>query len=104
MKQDYDDLDYYLKIYHSSLSETLKQFDLDVESIYSYETLKTEWSKYSKFGFAMGILGWKIKTTDSNQIKETLDFTDLEPIPEQAGRYKQGIRDLVIHFYNNNFL
>ncbi|KAG5889701.1 hypothetical protein JTB14_029731 [Gonioctena quinquepunctata] len=62
--EDLKNYDNYLKIYHESLSESLKQYGCDSDKLYPIEILKQEWKQYSKFGFMMAILVWMGKLAD----------------------------------------
>lgn len=106
----FDKLNHYLQIYHQNLTETLKEFDLDAEQMYSFNKLKDEWKKYSKFGFAMSFMLWKVKLAETQDLP---DFNDLEnaqiiePLKiadDKIDDYKQRIREIVIHMYKNDFL
>lgn len=46
--------DYYLKIYHDIFSETLKNFNLDPATIFTFEDLKKEWKNYCANGIIIG--------------------------------------------------
>lgn len=103
-----DKLDYYLQIYYSSLSKTLKEFGLVAEQIYSYETLKEEWKTYAKFGLGMGLSLWSIKMADPTEVPDTSELQkNLKIFKIRSGKkeeHKQIIRDLVFHMYNNDYL
>lgn len=102
-----DQLDDYLKIYHHSLRDTLKEYDLNAENIYSYETFKEEWKKYSNFGFMLSLMLWKVKlcdpTTTPDQIVDDFD-TVIHVADDHKEKYKQTIRQLVSHMYKHNYL
>lgn len=102
-------LDCYLKIYHDSLSSILKEFNLDTEKIYTIHTLKNEWRKYCKFGFAMSIMLWRVKLVEEDLIPDFSKCEDDEIIQpfklaeDKENEYKQIMRDLVLHMYKNDF-
>lgn len=78
--------------------------------MYPFERLKDEWKKYCPFGFAMGMILWRLKFIDEGVVVEiTPEIEDkefLEPIKikeDKEEEYKQKIRDLVYHMYENDF-
>lgn len=109
-REDLSKLDTYLKIYHDSLTSTLKEFSLDSEKIYSFTNLKEDWKKYCKFGFAMAILAWRLKFADPNKVPEAINLeggenvTPFELVEGKVVEYNKRVRDLVMHMYNNGFL
>lgn len=105
-----NNLNVFLKIYHDSLSDTLKVFNLDVEQMYPFTRLKEEWKTYCKFGFAMAVMLWRVKFIDDSVAMEVQpeneDIEVLEPIKIRADKedeYKRRIRELVYHMYENDF-
>lgn len=98
-------LDDYLIIYHTSLTETLKKFDLIAEEVYSFETLKDEWKRYCKLSFITGLHLWKLKLIDMNKIPDFAQALDAPLIISKNNEesFKHIIRDLCFHMYNNNF-
>lgn len=107
--KDYNKLDHFLHIYHSSLSETLQQFGLNAEKIYPFSTFREEWKEFSKFGFAMSLIALKTKLADPKTIPDSLDITDGEKLKQpqlaegKEEEYKLRIRGLVIHMHQNGF-
>lgn len=98
-------LDDYLQIYHSSLSETLNEFDLNSETIYPFKTLKEEWKKYCKYGFPFGMVIWRGKLADNDDIPNYSNGNCKIKIPEdREEEYKKRVRELIIHLHNNDFL
>lgn len=106
----FDNLDRYLRMYHKSLSDTLKEYSLDAEQIYPFSTFKTEWKKFCKFGFYLGLMLWKAKLTDPNRISDCMeniekDRTYIWKVDEHAAKqFKEIMKSLVLHMYKNNFL
>ena len=111
-KEVLDDLDYYLKVYHSSLSEILKLFNLNPDIIYPFKVLRNDWKHYCRRGFTMGLLIWKTKSTSEEDI---LDFSDFKENPEDVHEafvdtkydetmFKKRTRDVILHMYNNDYL
>ncbi|CAH1170176.1 unnamed protein product [Phaedon cochleariae] len=94
-----DNLDYYLKIYHQSLSESLKGYDLDPELIYSYENFKDEWKQYSKFGLIMGLLANSGKHRDLDSVPELTELID-----NQVNGRNDGINPKINRHISEKFL
>ncbi|KAJ8963395.1 hypothetical protein NQ318_018873 [Aromia moschata] len=102
-KEIFDDLDWYLKIYHDSFLKTVGEFGLNTKAAYPFEELRKDWSQYCKMGFIMALMIWRIKLTDED---DAADFTDIEDesIPEtffsssfDEEAYKMRTRDLICH-------
>lgn len=103
----FNKLEEYLKMYHTSYSSTLHSFGFQAVSIYSFSTLKTEWKNFCKFGFGMGLMLWGVKLVDKNT---QIDFSKEEELGEplkidetKKDDYKQRVRELVMHMYENDF-
>lgn len=106
--ENYNKLEQFLEIYYKSLSDTLNQFGLKAENLYSLNTLKEEWKKYCKFGFGMGLMMWRIKLADQNSIpnlmKDENKNTPFKIAADKEDEYKQALKELILHMYNNDFL
>lgn len=105
-KEMLDELDYYLKVYHDTLSSVLKEFGCIPELTYPYSILKDEWKKYSRYGFMWGLVAWIGKLVVDN-IPSVGDLEDgskkLEPkYDEQI--YDRISSNLVLHMYENDYL
>ncbi|XP_074029050.1 uncharacterized protein [Leptinotarsa decemlineata] len=108
----YDELDYYLDVYHISLSDTLIRLNCDPEKTYSRETLKEEWKMYCKFGFVMGLIGLRdhmIREEDRMDITKLIIELERMRISDIDGRYsKEEVKvrsvELIKHMYVNGFL
>lgn len=48
--------EYYMKIYHETLSNGIRQLGSDPEILYPYLVFKDEWRKFVKYGFAMSFI------------------------------------------------
>lgn len=109
-KELFDKLEEYLTIYHSSLSKTVQEFGYDPEEIYSFNTLKTEWKKYCKFGFGGSVVIWRLKYADDRHLPDftTYDGDEpLKPIPiveRKENEYKGIVKGLFLHLYEQGFL
>lgn len=118
-KEIFGKLDYYLKIYHDSFSDTLRSFDLDPSKIFSFQDLKKEWKDHSAFGFIMSQVIWRGKLSQSFEKRNLVELDEKNDNVENsndtnilyAEKYKMDTKklkeiclDLVQHFYENDFL
>lgn len=89
------------------MSETLKEFNVEAENVYSFNTFREEWKIYCKFGFAIGFWYLRAKVADLEVVHEGVDSDGTElPLtlaPAKEEEFKQSIRHLVMHMYNNEF-
>ncbi|XP_018566820.1 uncharacterized protein LOC108907565 [Anoplophora glabripennis] len=104
------DLDYFLQIYHESLSKTLKAFGCDPEKLYPFQELKNDWKKYCKMGVTMALMVWKIKCTSEENI---IDLNDVDRPAEERERaysvydkdaFQKICRNLIFHLHENDYL
>lgn len=106
----FDKLDYYLHLYHQSLSETLKLFAMNAASVYPIQTLKSEWRDYCKFGYSMALLLLKNKLKYENVENSKLTDEIIVNLEEfETGKYnkellKVRVKGLVKHMFENDFL
>lgn len=106
-----DNLDRFLRVYHLSLSDTLAEFGLNVEDTYPFETLKSEWKKYCKFGYSMALLLLKqklmykdVETIDlTDKVEENIDLESFEKGKYDKKLLELQVRHLVRHMYANDF-
>lgn len=108
-KEILKDLDYYLRVYHDSLSATLRQFGCDSRTLYPLQELKNDWKRYCKLGFTMALMLWKLKLTYDGEFKDLEDFAklrdgELKPSGYDEETYKKITRDLILHLYENDYL
>nr|XP_023024456.1 uncharacterized protein LOC111512548 [Leptinotarsa decemlineata] len=77
-KEIFDELDHYLEVYHESLRNTLRKYECDPDT-YPFHMLKYEWTRYSNFGFVMGLVLIKEKFMYENKemtLSEIIDNID----------------------------
>ncbi|CAH1170180.1 unnamed protein product [Phaedon cochleariae] len=111
-KEILDDLDHYLRVYHQSLSESLRGYKLDPDLLYPYDDFIREWKQYSKFGVIMGILCNSGKNIDLESMPLLTDLIDEEENRENDENTTDSFsfpseeiaRTLVLHAYVNNYL
>lgn len=99
-------LDDFQKVYHDSLTETLEDFGISAERIYSFDTFKEDWKRYCKLGLSPGLFLWKVKFYKNEDLPnpgESLNVS-LKVPSDLQDTYKKIVRDLILHMYNNDFL
>ncbi|KAJ8963396.1 hypothetical protein NQ318_018874 [Aromia moschata] len=77
-KEIFDELDYYLKVYHASFAETIKEFGLDSDEVYPFDELKKDWKQYCKMGFILGLMVWRLKLTKDDDVKDLTEVGDTD--------------------------
>lgn len=110
-KPDFDNLDYYLELYHKAFVECAKEFDCNGEELYPIKVLKEEWKTYSLLGILMAIMLWQIKLTDKKKCQE---FTESENKEEnwksimskmlESDAYKKRVENIIRHAINNDII
>ncbi|XP_065156831.1 uncharacterized protein [Atheta coriaria] len=106
-KETMDKLDYYLKIYHDSLSTHLKAFDLNADEVFPFDAFKSQWKRFALFGLSMTVLLRQMMLLDSD---EAPDFTESSGFPEirinkeKAITYRQQIKEVLVHFVDREFI
>lgn len=105
-KEIFTHLDYYIEVYYKSLDNMLMKFGLDVQNIYTLNTLKLEWKKYSTYGFCMALLLLKnkLKYEDVDETEETVNLETSEKDKYDKELFETRVRDLITHMYVNDFL
>ncbi|KAJ8977353.1 hypothetical protein NQ317_017768 [Molorchus minor] len=112
-KEVLDELDRYLRLYHTSLTKTLEHFGCDSENIYPFDALKKDWKDYCKTGFSMALLVWRGKFTNPSDVKDLQDILEetdtLSDDKNSKDRYdeqsfKETVKNLILHMYDNDFL
>lgn len=108
-KEILKDLNYYLQLYHDSLSETLRQFGCDSRLLYPLQELKNDWKRFCKLGFTLALMLWKLKLTHDGEFKDLEDFVKLSEEEFNSSAYdeetyKKVTRDLILHLYENDYL
>lgn len=99
-------LDDYQKVYHESLTETLREFGISTERIYSFDTFRKDWKKYCILCLAPSIYLWKIKIFKNEDLPnpgESLNVSSIHCSSFQE-TYRTIVRDLILHMHNNDYL
>ncbi|KAF7273066.1 hypothetical protein GWI33_014193 [Rhynchophorus ferrugineus] len=108
-KKDFDNLDYYLQLYHRSFSDMCSYFNEDPNEIFPFEALKKEWKENALLGVLMGVYLWQVKLLS----KETLQKVIMEAAKDDetmkkawavlmdelfdSDEYKERVRAILIH-------
>jgi hypothetical protein len=72
-KEDIEDLDEILRLYHKSLSSHLHRMGADSNKLYPLDTFLKDWKKFGRFGASMSSLLFKVCATDSDEV---IDFAE----------------------------
>lgn len=100
-----DNLDYYLKIYHDSFANTLRSFNLDPATIFTFEDLKEEFTEYYSYGFILGQLALQLKLNTGKNLSEAIKETDAQELERNGLVKPYGICvDIVKHLYERKLL
>ncbi|XP_072384200.1 uncharacterized protein [Diabrotica undecimpunctata] len=106
-------LDNFLDIYYRSLSETLKEYGCNAETVLPFTELKKEWKQQIAYGMFMGLMIWSSKFLDPSEtpgMPELLDGDDqsgnISEVMENTDYtgFKKASLLVMRHLYNNNFL
>lgn len=102
--------DFLLQVYHSSFSEMLENFQINVEDVLTFKELQAQWRVYGKFGLMLCPLVTKLVLCEA---EEVIDFTDaaetgnlenaLDFRLKNVDLYEERIRDVFEHWANNFF-
>lgn len=98
-----NNLDDYQRLYHDSLTETLREFGISAERIYSFDTFKKDWKRYCILCLAPVIFLWKIKMFKNVELPNPGESLHVSSSRLQQ-TYKKIVRDVILHMNNNNFL
>jgi hypothetical protein len=74
-KEDIDDLDEILKVYHKSLTSYLNKMGTD-SSVYPLDTFLADWKKYCKYGVTMSSMLFKICATDKDEVVDIAQMAE----------------------------
>lgn len=68
--------DLLLQVYYSSLSDFLRQFNIDVENIFTFKEFKQQWKKYGKFGLAMAPFIVRAELSKTNEVVDIAEAAE----------------------------
>lgn len=114
-KTIFDDLEYFLEIYYASLSKTLKEYSLDSEKLYTFDTLKSEWKDHCVYGMVMAMYLWSVKLIDEAEVKDIKEFHEIngkgsDSIIDHFQKYfdipafSSFMDDMLLHAYERGYL
>lgn len=104
----FERLDDLLKVYYDNFSSVLRQCGENPEEVYPFTTLKEEWKKHCKFGWATSLMVLKIKTTAQQDKIDLADVSISDNQIEMAKKivhgtpceeYDRRVRELLLHVY-----
>ncbi|XP_018321841.1 uncharacterized protein LOC108734690 [Agrilus planipennis] len=110
----FDNLDYYLKLYHNTLASALSDLETDVEKVFPFSTLQNHWRKYARFGLTMACTLISIYYNPSHAV--SLDITELSKDNKDVEEhftsaevqsnemYRKRLGGIVTHFVNKGFI
>lgn len=117
-KKDLDSIEDYLKIYHQTLSQTIKRLGENPDEIFPYKVLIREWKENALMGVILGVHMWRVKLLDKTDYedmlkpvgpKETMENT-LKPVINlinavfKSENYRNLSRDVFQHAYDFGIL
>jgi RNAse (barnase) inhibitor barstar len=74
-KEDIEDLDEILKVYHKSLTSYLNKMGTD-SNVYPLDTFLADWKKYCKYGVTMSSMLFKICATDKDEVVDIAQMAE----------------------------
>lgn len=103
-KNIFDNLDFYLRIYHNALTTQLRRLNCN-EKYLSYESLKQQWKKFGKYGVLLAFIVIKLMLSDKDEVPDLSENAESNKSLTEAfdfeskydEQYKARIRDLVSH-------
>lgn len=109
--EDIRNLEKYLKIYYNSFTNTVKSLGSDPEKLLSYEVLKEDWKKYSKFGIQLSIMGHKIKLMEKKDMMKVgsddeiwKEVAAIKLTGKNREIFKERVKPLIEDSYKNGYL
>lgn len=106
-----DDYKKYLKIYHHSLSQNLKEMECDPDELLSYGDLEYLWKNNVKFGLLLGGFIFKILLIDKDNAADTQqntnsteDFYNQFVVTGNEEQIRQRILDVFNFMIENDFI
>lgn len=99
-------LDNYLKFYHSELSKHVKNLGSDAEDLYPFHVFKQEWKLYSKFGFALAFVLFKVMLINQDDVPDmrVVDGDDMFAKFNNQGEYMKRVKILARFFVERDYI
>lgn len=96
-----DEVEKYLQIYYTSLSDTLKQLGSDPEKVFPFSVLQKHWTKFRRFGLAMSLFIFRFILSQENETPSLTRDAYVEDFVNDIANQKQANRrvtDVLKHF------
>lgn len=110
-KELYDNYEQYKQIYYEEINLFLRKHGYEAKQLYPLEKFDEHWRKYSKYGLA--VAGWMINDmlnkenlpTHEEMHKRGKNFFDyLSQVDGNKNEFHRRIRDVILHFADNNLI
>ena len=75
-EEDIDDVDVFLKLYHTALGDHLRKLGSNVDQLYPFSQFLDDWKKYSKFGVIMITLIHKFSLAEREEVPDYVQTTE----------------------------
>lgn len=110
-KEQFDKLDDFLKIYHDSLSKTLRGLGSNPDKVYPLEQLRRDWSKHGLYGVIFALMVTKVKLMAQNEIMGLVEdnaegdmFGGLLNVNVNRGTFKERVRNILLNAQKYNII
>lgn len=105
-KRVMDQVDKYLKIYHDSLSDFMRQLGSDPKKVFPFDVFLNEWKKYRKFGLAMALFLFRFSLAEADEavsVSTKENFADgFAKEMTNQGEHNRRVTEVVKHFVESN--
>lgn len=78
-----DEVDKYLRIYYTSLSDFLKELGSDANVVFPFDVFMVQWRKYRRFGLAMAMFAFRFMFSEQDGVP---DLTTNESLEQSLGK------------------
>ncbi|XP_044755971.1 uncharacterized protein LOC123314725 [Coccinella septempunctata] len=99
-KEVLNNVEDYLKLYHQFLSDTLKNYEIDVSNLFSLEKLMNQWKKYANTGLVIAISTIQVSLSEGEEMPEDMNlltYTDSSEM-KNCDLFDRRVLDLLISF------
>lgn len=110
-KEQFNKLDDFLKIYHNSLSKTLRELGSNPEKVYPLEQLRKDWSKHGLYGVIFSLTVTKVKLMAQNEIMDIVKdnavgdvFSGMVNANVNRDIFKERIKNILLHALEYNII
>lgn len=98
-------IQFLLQTYYTSLSEFVKQFEFNIEEIFTFDDLKSHWKVYGKYGLFLSLFIVRIELCEGNEAPDFEDAAATDSIGnifdfqmKNQHLYEKRIKDVFVHF------